>query len=346
VATHDGGPRDILKNCRNGILVDPTDCAAISRAIRTILSDSEKWKQFSVNGINCVKTIYAWNKHCLTYLEKIRPHLSGAGTDGFKRSAQNPVGNRLTRLKRLLVTDIDNTLIGDQNALERFMEYMKSNIDRVGFAVATGRTVDSALRVLEQHGVFLPDIVISSVGAEIYYAGKSSADRGWQAHIAKNWNRKKIKSILDALDFLTYQEADTQREFKISYYMDAGKDRLAQIHDLMTRNRCHYNLIYSHGRFLDILPHRASKGKAIRYLSYKWSIDLNHILVCGDSGNDTEMLSGGTLGVVVANYAEELEALRERRSVYFSPRAYADGILDGIQKYRMMESGNRSFEPG
>ncbi len=56
------------------------------------------------------------------------------------------------------------------------------------------------------------------------------------------------------------------------------------------------------------------------------------------------MLSGGTLGVIVANYAEELEALRGRRSIYFSPRAYADGILDGIQKYRIMESRNRSFE--
>ncbi|MDD4463053.1 MAG: HAD-IIB family hydrolase [Desulfobacterales bacterium] len=344
VATHDGGPRDILKNCRNGILVDPTNCTAISRAIRIILSDNERWKQFSVNGINCVKNIYAWGRHCRTYLEKIRPLLSGVGTDGYKRSAQNPVGNRLTRLKRLLVTDIDNTLIGDQNALDRFMDFMKSNIDQTGFAVATGRTVDSALKVLEQHGVFLPDIIISSVGAEIYYAGKSFTDRGWQSHIAKNWNREKIKSILDTLDFLTYQEADTQRDFKISYYMETQKDRLAQIHDLMTRNRCHYNLIYSHGRFLDILPHRASKGKAIRYLSYKWSIDLNNILVCGDSGNDMEMLSGGTLGVVVANYAEELEALRGRRSVYFSPRAYADGIPDGIKKYRLTESENSSSE--
>ena len=56
--------------------------------------------------------------------------------------------------------------------------------------------------------------------------------------------------------------------------MDPAKDRLSTIHNRLLHHRCRYNLIYSHDRYLDILPYRASKGKAIRYLSYKWEIPL------------------------------------------------------------------------
>ena len=59
---------------------------------------------------------------------------------------------------------------------------------------------------------------------------------------------------------------------KISYYMQPGKDRISKIHSRLLHQKCRYDLIYSHNEFLDILPYRASKGTAIRYLSYKWEI--------------------------------------------------------------------------
>jgi sucrose-phosphate synthase len=116
----------------------------------------------------------------------------------------------------------------------------------------------------------------------------------------------KLLNCSRTLNFLEYQEEETQRKFKVSYYMDPGKDRLAAIHNRLLHHRCRYNLIYSHDRYLDILPYRASKGKAIRYLSYKWEIPLVNFLVCGDSGNDEEMLRGEPRAVVVANYSHEL----------------------------------------
>src|SRR5690606_24497537 len=50
VATNDGGPRDILGNCRNGELVDPMDPAAIGRAIEGILSAPERRNELSRKG--------------------------------------------------------------------------------------------------------------------------------------------------------------------------------------------------------------------------------------------------------------------------------------------------------
>ncbi len=343
VATNDGGPRDIIRNCQNGILVDPTDTEAITEAIKDIIVDHEKWKTFSSDGINGIHEYYKWEAHVEKYIREIRSFGKANGEVGFKKSAQNPVGDRLTKLNHLLITDIDNTLVGDDAALEQLMRILKENQDVLGFGVATGRTVDSAIRLFEEYNLIVPDVIISAVGAEMYYRWESFPDKGWQAHISKKWNRERIRGSLEQVDFLDYQEEKNQRRFKISYNMKPRKDRLAQIHDILVRNKCHYNLIYSHQTYLDILPHRASKGKAIRYLSYKWGIPLNNIMVCGDSGNDEEMLKGNTLGVVVGNHEKELEKLKGKRKIYFSKKNYAEGIMDGLRKYDLIQraSGDR-----
>ncbi len=336
VATNDGGPRDIIDNCNNGVLADPNDPEAVSAAVRAIITDPEKWKEYSSAGIKGVRDHYSWASHAGRYLKNIRKFSKDQGIAAATRSG-GAVGKRLVKLKRLLITDIDNTLIGDPSALEDFIRLLKRHKDDFGFGAATGRTVASAQDVLKRYDVPAPDIFVTSVGAEIYYRNVSLPDKGWQTHISKKWEREKIKSLLDQFDYLTYQEEDTQREFKVSYYMTPGKDRLAEIHDALIRNRFHYTLIYSHDEFLDILPHRASKGKAIRYISYKWEIPLNKIVVCGDSGNDAEMLVGATRGVVVANHARELDALKGKRGVYFSKASYAAGIVDGLKKYGFIE---------
>jgi sucrose-phosphate synthase len=88
---------------------------------------------------------------------------------------------------------------------------------------------------------------------------------------------------------------------------------------------------------LDILPYRASKGKAIRYLGYQWEISLKNFLVCGDSGNDEEMLRGEPKAVVVGNYSQELENLRDSRNIYFAEAPCAGGIIEGLKHYRFIE---------
>lgn len=336
IATHDGGPRDIIANCQNGILVDPTNPKMISKAVKSILVDHEKWKKFSENGINGIHNHYKWESHVKKYLKEIEPLLTLKNEVGLKRFPENPVGERLTKLNYFLITDIDNTLVGDDEALEHLMMIIKENRETVGFGVATGRSINSAIEILKEHKVMMPDVIISSVGAEMYYRDKFP-DKGWQTHISKEWNREKIKSLLDPLEFLTYQEDKNQRPFKVSYNMKPEKDRIPCIHEILIKNKCHYTLIYSHNRYLDILPHRASKGKAVRYLSYKWEIPLDNIMVCGDSGNDEEMLKGGTRGVVVGNYSEELETLKGRKRIYFSKQGYAAGIIEGLEKYHLIE---------
>ncbi|MDY6935813.1 MAG: HAD-IIB family hydrolase [Spirochaetota bacterium] len=339
VATNNGGPRDIINNCKNGILVDPTNTKEISGSIKSIIADPEKWTEYSKNGIMNVRKHYTWREHAEDYILNIKKLVSEESQIGLSDKLPGlQIGKRLVNLNYLIATDIDNTLIGEDNhRLKDLIQILKEHHGAIGFCVATGRTVDSAFEYLKLHNLTVPDIVVSSVGTEVYYSNNRIYDKGWDSHISKNWDRKKIMDSLINLDFLDYQEEDTQRKFKISYFMEPGKDRLAMVHDILLKNRCYYSLIYSHDHLLDIVPYRASKGKAVRYISYKWEIPLENMLVCGDSGNDEYMLRGDTLGLVVSNYSRELEHLKGQRNVYFASQQCAGGIIEGIKHYKFIE---------
>ncbi len=340
VATHDGGPKDIIHNCGNGILVDPTNTKKIAGALKKIITDHDTWEKFSKNGIINVRKHYTWEKHTKNYIKEVKKLVKEIPESEIGVAVpSDSIGKRLAGLNYFIITDIDNTLIGEEENknLNDLLALLTKNRNIIGFCVATGRTIASAVEYLKQHNVHAPDIIISSVGSEIYYGKDLHYGQGWETHISSKWNRAKIVELLKDVDFLEYQEEITQRRFKISYFMKPGKDRLAMIHDLLLKHKCRYNLIYSHQRYLDILPYRASKGKAIRYLSYRWEIPLKNILVCGDSGNDEEMLRGEPLAMVVANYSEELEKLKHRKNIYFAKQKYAAGIVEAVKHYNFIK---------
>ncbi|MGM0787491.1 MAG: HAD-IIB family hydrolase [Thermodesulfobacteriota bacterium] len=335
VATNDGGPQDIIGNCENGILVDPTNTAEIADATRKILIDEQLWQDYSKKGILNVRKYYTWDSHAETYVKEIAPIVSQSKAGGIASAEYGrAVGKRLSKVQRFLVTDIDNTLICDEDPyMEEFVRWLKENSEKTGFGVATGRRADSAVKILDEYGLPRPDVLISDVGTEIYYGEDLRYDQGWDTHIARGWDRDKITELLSGFSFLELQQSSAQKKFKISYNMEPGKDRLAKIHHRLDSRKIRYTLIYSHEKYVDIIPYRASKGKAIRYLSYKWELPLKQFLVSGDSGNDEEMLRGEQLGVVVGNYSPELKNLKGTKRVYFAKKPCTGGILEGIRKY-------------
>jgi sucrose-phosphate synthase len=343
IAPDDGGPRDILKNCECGTLVDTTDTGAIASAAKQIIADGEKWKQYSKAGIMNIRKYYTWESHAATYIEQISRIFAEQDEEKMKVAVPSDViGRRLAKLNYFIIANIDNTLIGDGSEhLPELLTLIEQNREHIGFGLATGRTIESATAFLEKHAIPLPDVLVTSVGAEIYYGNHLHSGRGWETHISAKWDREKIVALLRDFTFLEYQKPDVQRRFNISYEIEPAKDRLAMIHERLLKNQCRYNLIYSQDRYVDILPYRASKGKAIRYLSYKWEIPLGNFLVCGDSGNDEEMLRGEPLGVVVGNYSPELKQLKGLRGIYFADQKYSGGILEGIRRYRFIEKATQ-----
>ncbi len=345
VATNDGGPVDIIANCNNGILVDARQPEKIGQAVKSILIDQQRWEEFSKNGINGVREHYCWPSHCdkfMNHLAKILPALKcRSDSQGSSPAAYFPrtsFGKRLIGIERLMVTDIDNTLIGDDDSLHRLLQLLHEQHDNIAWGVSTGRSLEMTLEAMTGYNIPVPDVIICSVGTEIYYGPDLRIDKGWQRHISHQWKPERIKEKLNSLDFLTFQEAEGQRSHKISYYMKEDTALLARVHQVLQEARLRCRVIYSHGQFLDILPYRASKGRAIKYLSYKYEFPPQHIMVAGDSGNDEDMLRGQTCGLVVGNYSEELEKLKGRPKIFFSKNSYAAGIIDGLYHYRFIQT--------
>jgi sucrose-phosphate synthase len=93
------------------------------------------------------------------------------------------------------------------------------------------------------------------------------------------------------------------------------------------------SILLTDNYLLDILPHRASKGNAIKYLSYKWNIASDKFITAGNGGNDIDMLRGKAMGIVVSNYSPELEVLRKSKDVYFAQEEVSKGVMEGTDYY-------------
>jgi hypothetical protein len=104
-----------------------------------------------------------------------------------------------------------------------------------------------------------------------------------------------------------------------------------RIRSLLREEGLRAKVIASHGRFLDVLPERAGKGEAVRYLAGRWGMSLDAVVTAGDSGNDLDMLRLPCPGIVVGNGARELRSLRGRSNIYFAEAGHAAGIREGLR---------------
>lgn len=151
-----------------------------------------------------------------------------------------------------------------------------------------------------------------------------------------------MRELLDQLPDLKLQPERDQRQFKLSYFVDREKAPIVRhVRRLLKQHHLSAQVIYSHDVYLDLLPHRASKGEAVRYLAMRWGLQLERVLGAGDSGNDAEMFRIGAKGVVVGNHARELEALRGTPNVYFAEADYADGIVEGMRHFGFLDTAAR-----
>ncbi len=336
VAPDDGGPRDIVGNCRNGLLANTLESEAIGDALLSMLQDRKRWRQFATNGLAGVWRHYSWSAHVEKYMKEVRRLLRRDKKRLRRQHAiiLNTEKSYMPLVKKALISDIDNTLLGDKNALKTLTNWLEANRANLAFGIATGRPIQSAVDILKKNQVNIPDVLITSVGTEIHYGKKLVPDLGWAAHIRYKWRKDTLAEALSKFPGLVLQAPENQREFKLSYIakpdqMPPISELYAYLHDL----KLHAQLVYSHEEFLDVLPIRASKGHAIRYLAYKWGLPLSSFLVAGDSGNDIEMLIGDTRAVVVGNYSPELAKLRNQEQIYFAEGHYAQGIIEGLRHY-------------
>ena len=351
VSTDHGGPQDIIGTCQSGVLIDAREGDEIRRELKRVLVDRELWQTYSRNGVDGVRAHYSWNAHAERYLEVVQTLLEAPAAERSSATWRSGVGERVRQSRHMLVADIDNTLIredpeqDDAAALERLGEALRA--ENIVFGLASGRSLELVREALAGHAIPPPLIVISSVGSEIHYAaGDPSAprwlpDEGYARHLQHHWDRDAVQQALSSIEGLRPQEDEAQRRFKLSYYLEDG-ERIDEVRQALRAANLRATVIYSHEAFLDVLPSRASKGKAVRFLSQKWGISPERIAVAGDSGNDEEMLRGPFRAIMVGNHAPELSHLRGRKGIFAADAALAAGVLEGLRHWGFVKAGRAS----
>lgn len=339
VASPTGGPKEIIGNAGNGILVDVDDTAAIANAMKKIIADTLLWEKYSESGIKAAQKNYTWQAHAKTYIKLIDTINAGQHKAGLQhKSSHTSFGKKLARAKMFFISDLDGTLIEDDKELASLQEiknWILANRDAVAFGISSGRNKTLTLQAIEEHGLPYPDMMVCSAGTEIYYTKDVIADAGWEHHINHQWKRAAIETALINYPKLQLQEQAAQWPLKLSYYADAdfNENDLADLHHYLDEKKLRAKILLTDNKCLDILPVRAGKGNAVRYLGYKWQMPVENIVTAGNGGNDIDMLSGKAKGIVVANYSPELEALKNSRHVYFAATPLSKGVWEGINFY-------------
>jgi sucrose-phosphate synthase len=339
VATENGGPVDIIGNCNNGLLINPLDKEAIAQALLTVLSDQKQWQIWSQNGIESVRKHYSWQAHAEAYLAKVKP----LPRKHAPIPESQPVRHSLA--KRAIFSDLDQSLIGNAEGLHRFTEVIQRNHRRAAFGIVTGRRLDSALVIIRTNNIPVPDFLITSLGTQIHYGRQQLiTDDFWADHVNYLWQPILVRRALQALPGLFLQPYIEQSKYKIAYHYDPTvAPPVEEIIALLRTKELTANVIHAFGQYLDIVPARASKGQALRYVAQRWDIPLENILVAGGSGADEDMMRGNTLAVVVGNrHYEELSQLEDLEQIYFATQDHALGILEAIDHYDFFNSGEVS----
>jgi sucrose-phosphate synthase len=334
VSTKNGGPSEIIPKCENGILVDPLDSGQIKSAIVKILTDEHLWRQYSDSGIINAQKYYSWDKHIHQYMKWVMPVVQKYN----QGKVSPPAVVRMKTARMLLATDIDGTMISEELGHPGLLElrHILENRDPdFALAYASGRSVKLVEEVIRSFSLPQPDFLVCAVGSQIYYRQGEEyfMDKGWSKYLDRNWNRSELQKRLDHVPFLELQEPEGQNPHKISYYLKDNVWKPGQIDTILGKYRNQVAVIMSHDRYLDILPRRASKGKALKYICKKWSIPYSSLFTAGDSGNDYDMLVGSGNGIIVGNSAPELNILKSGKNLYRAEKEAAAGVLEGLRHF-------------
>lgn len=242
----------------------------------------------------------------------------------------------------LLISDLDDTLLGDPAALRRFSAWWKKHGTCARLVYASGRFYESIAQSITEHDLPAAHAVIGGVGSEIRLYPSGEWIDAWREDLSRQWDLQAIRRALQRFSRLELQPRQYQSPYKLSYYLrDAACEELESVRCTAERSHGPVEMVYSSQRDLDLLPPGVNKGSAAAFISWYWQYRKRQVIVCGDSGNDLAMLQRRFRGVVVANGAEDVKHLRDP-DIYVASRSYADGVIEGLDYWLRRESpGNK-----
>ena len=234
---------------------------------------------------------------------------------------------------RAIVSDVDNTLLGNDEALDRFASWYAQTGRAFKLIYASGRFYDSIVESIGSTALPDPDLIIGGVGTQVRDFPTGKPIGAWRERFAERFDAATVIDALRGYPGIELQQADCCSEFKVSYFLrNAGPGELHEVRSLLAEASIDAELIYSSNRDLDVLPAGVNKGSAARWAIESMGIKRKDVIACGDSANDLSMYRHGFRGVVVGNAHNELRSLTDKH-IHQAEQGYADGVLEGLERW-------------
>ena len=253
---------------------------------------------------------------------------------------------------QLFSSDLDGTLLGNPESAQRFKhawEALESNA-RPLLVFNSGRSVKDTISLVAARRLPEPDYIIGGVGTELYNYREQSEERELNEQFGEGWDLAKVEQVMQSMPGVERQPPEFLHPYKSSWYLHrADRAKIDELRHRLEEVGLQVTVIYSSLRDLDVLPSRANKGNALEWLCRRLGIALDHVLVAGDTANDSAMfLLPGAHGIVVENAQPELFEAVVKLPVFVSRSVMADGVLEGLKHFGVIPEvpRPRSMPPG
>lgn len=235
----------------------------------------------------------------------------------------------------LLASDLDGTLLGDKPGEKLFAQFAASHATTCTLAYITGRYQWSVLELIEAGRLPRPRFICGNVGTEILDLEEASNQIGkaYARLAATDWNLEEIYR-LGVGEGVTRQDFGVhQPDFQAGFNWDARPETLLAFKERLARYHGQVYIQASYDTYIDVLPKRAGKGNAVRFLQQQLGLPPLQVVMAGDAGNDRQMFETEFRGIVPANGLDELKVLACQPWHYHSPYPAARGVLDGLHHF-------------
>jgi glucosylglycerol-phosphate synthase len=230
----------------------------------------------------------------------------------------------------LLATDLDGTfLAGDLKDRLKLYRLIVAHPE-IDLVFVTGRGLEAVLPLLSDPTIPQPDYIICDVGCTVVDGASQQAIQPLQGEIDELWpGEHVVESALSSFEGLQRQEVPQER--RVSYFCDndlVSEDMVARVSALSC------DVLFSAGKYLDILPRGVNKGRTLSRLVEHLGVDPESVLVAGDTLNDLSMYQHKFKGVCVGESEAGLLAATEHQArVLHAGASGCGGILEAFEHF-------------